>query len=211
MLRIASTLFCIFQLLLTLLCDVIFYLLYVIAKILPSSHHSNQPTIDNDTVQQQLIQLRDDHSALLLQCEDISRRLTNIEESLQWLTQISLPVDTQGNQHSTVQLSTSDHFPKSSLLATPPRRRRPSSVGIPYPLPFIPPRTPEEIRRNNIIAWVNDMRLKATTNSSKGEGWSLYVWLRRSVWDLAEQEEAASERWWNKQASKYVTNYNKNR
>jgi hypothetical protein len=80
-----------FQLLLTLLCELIFYLLNFIAKILPSSHHSNEHTLDNDMVQQQLIQLRAARSALVLQHDDISCQLASIEVSLQRLTQISLP------------------------------------------------------------------------------------------------------------------------
>jgi hypothetical protein len=58
-------------------------------------------------------------------------------------------------------LPLSDSTPQQSTV-----RRRCSrwhyKVGEPYPLPYTPPRTPEEQRRNNIIAWVNELRSQAS-------------------------------------------------
>jgi hypothetical protein len=36
---------------------------------------------------------------------------------------------------------------------------RPSSIGVPYPLPFNPQKIPEEKWRNNTITWVNELQL----------------------------------------------------
>jgi hypothetical protein len=47
------------------------------------------------------------------------------------------------------------------------QRRHGNRVGrrvAQFPLPFSPPRTPEEVRRNNIIMWLNEIRARNNNN-----------------------------------------------
>lgn len=43
--------------------------------------------------------------------------------------------------------------------------RRSKATTSYHRLPFSPPRTPEEVRRNNIIIWINEMRAQQSSTS----------------------------------------------
>ena len=75
----------------------------------------------------------------------------------------------QRPQHTTSPLRGQQQLHNQLAPTTNASPRRPStitsrqrSIGRPYPIPFSPPRTPEEVRRNNIIEWLNDIRLRNT-------------------------------------------------
>lgn len=116
-----------------------------------------------ETVQQQLVRLQAARSALLIQSADIAKRLDDIDVAIQQLNQEQLHSSTETLTTSHTIERNTNQLNQSQIQSTPPRVRsrrqnRPSSIGRPYPLPYNPPRTPEEVRRNNIIAWVNDLR-----------------------------------------------------
>ncbi len=122
-------------LLLDFLCDLILSLLNTITStfltVLRLSHQfqSNEPS------HQRLTRLQATRSALVIQQEILSRQIASIDELIN-----------RFNQHNTPPC------PRSRFHTRQP------SIGIPYPIPYTPPRTPEEERKNNIIAWVNKLR-----------------------------------------------------
>jgi hypothetical protein len=118
-----------------------------------------------ETLDQQIIRYQTRRSELLAQRDEISRQLTDIDNAIQNLHRLASTEQRATPQRTSTYLSpirTSSH--RSSQTTTPNSARRPrirhSSIGIPYPLPFNPPRTPEEERRNSIIIWVNELRAR---------------------------------------------------
>jgi hypothetical protein len=121
-----------------------------------------------------LPRLQEAHSALLFQRADLSRQISEIELLINSITQSSSPAPVPAQDTITIPTS-------SSLIPSPPstendtpqrrirRRIRRSGIGRPYPLPFTPPRTPEEIRRNNIVEWINDLRSIHTKHHGDAE------------------------------------------
>ncbi len=151
------------KLLLDILCDVIFHLFNTITNLLSTVRSSDQRLNQGETVQQQLVRLQAARSALIIQSTDIAKRLDDIDVAIQKLNQEQLhtQAETLKTSHTIERQTNPPH--QSQLQSTPPRVRsrkqnRQSSIGPLYPLPYTPPRTPEEVRRNNIIAWVNDLR-----------------------------------------------------
>jgi hypothetical protein len=111
-----------------------------------------------------LTKLQATRSVLLQQQADLSRRVADIDAAIASIQRSSNPIQQELTQQSSA-VANLYTTPSSVQHSTPPRHRRrtvqrPSSIGKPYPLPYNPPRTPEEERRNNIVAWINDLRLQ---------------------------------------------------
>jgi hypothetical protein len=121
-----------------------------------------------------LTKLQATRSELLQQQVALSQRLADIDTVIASFQQSSIQPQqdlTQQNPAVASPHTTTTHLARHS---TPPRQRRrtstkPSSIGKPYPLPYTPPRTPEEERRNNIIAWINDLRQQNINNNGNGQ------------------------------------------
>lgn len=148
-----------------LLCDFVNLLITAITTILSELQHYTRQRSPIASRHNQLARLQAEHSALLLQRDNLSRQIATLEALMltvdQTLTEANLPQRPVPDQPT----SSSHILQVPRTRPTPPRtptRRRThrSSIGIPYPLPCTPPRTPEEQRRNNIIEWINELRSK---------------------------------------------------
>jgi hypothetical protein len=140
----------------TIIRDCILFLLNTLLAILSEFARSVQQSSAVETSDQRLLRLQAARSALLLQQEDVLRKLREIAAEIDQLSQPNSTSQLLG----AVPLDTAQ--PEQPQV-TPPRvrprhTRRPSSIGCPYRRPFDPPRTPEEVRQNNIIEWINDLR-----------------------------------------------------
>lgn len=106
-------------------------------------------TTSDSSIAMQTAYLQEQRAVLLIRQDSIARQLAVLDEQIHQLTvhQDDIPVSPR----------------------TPPRSKLPkqSSIGQPYPLLYIPARTPEEQRRNDIISWVNDLRVRNLTSSDK--------------------------------------------
>jgi hypothetical protein len=107
--------------------------------------------------------LRALRSSLLRQQEIIVRQLAGIDTILTEQTQLTSSARTVLNCDERTPSTSLSEDQQQSQLVTPTRIRqrtgnRQSSIFIPYPLPYTPPRTPEEERRNNITIWINELR-----------------------------------------------------
>jgi hypothetical protein len=146
-----------------LLCSIILSLSSIITTVFSRLQHYTRQQPFDISPSTPLPRLQEAHSALLLQQADLSRRITELELLITSLTQSASPASAP-TQNITTTLTSPSLIPSIPSIenVTPQRhlrrRTRHSSVGRPYPLPFTPPRTPEEVRRNNIIEWINDLR-----------------------------------------------------
>ena len=150
-------------LLLDVLSDLILFLLNTSTTILLSLYRSTDTTTNRNQSSQNIVHLHVARSVLLLQKDAIQRRIEAIDESIKLFHQLS---NTQDSAETTAQSAAvlqheTSHLPVEQR--TPPRNRtrsntRYTNIGKPYPLPYTPPRTPDEERRNRIIEWVNDLR-----------------------------------------------------
>jgi hypothetical protein len=154
---------------LALLTDIITLLIIFFTKVSSFIQHliALAPTIGS--APHQLLCLRAQRSALVIQRDILVRQLTDIEDSIALLEQASTP-------SSTAPISMqppSSLVPTTDLIPTSPQRsyRSPSRVrcqptGRLHPLPYTPPRTPEEVRRNEVTLWINDL---ITKNNNKNK------------------------------------------
>lgn len=107
--------------------------------------------IDKSSSQEQY--LRNRQSFLVATRNLITQQLTAITASPYLNTNDPCPQPTDPTPH-----------PAQTLIpGTPVTVKSPSSVTRrrrfrPYPLPYTPPRTPEEVRKNNIVNWINEIR-----------------------------------------------------
>jgi hypothetical protein len=158
-----SLFFCmISKTLLDILCDLILYLFNTITKLLSTLRSSDRQLKQGETVQQQLVRLQAARSALQIQRADIAKRLEEIDAAINQLTQQQI-IQSEKSDTSVTTLQQTIEREQAQTQRTPPRtqsrnQKSSSSIGHPYPLPYNPPHTPEGVRRNNIIAWVNDLR-----------------------------------------------------
>ncbi len=98
---------------------------------------------------------------MLLQQEELSHQIAEIEATIQRLTQSVSNTQNMINptSYSNILSSASPQLILTNI--TPLRQRRwQTSIGEPYPLPFRPPRTPEVEHHNNIITWINELWLQ---------------------------------------------------
>ncbi len=117
--------------------------------------------------------LQAERQALLAQRDYISRQIAQLDELLRSTTGTPNSVITAETE--TLPVTPSPSIPlqrNASQRSTPPRsgvhnRNRSLRIGQPYPIPYTPPRTPEEERRNNVIAWLNDLRLQNQLKDGK--------------------------------------------
>jgi hypothetical protein len=125
------------------------------------------PSAVTESASQQIIQLQAEHAALVTHQEILSRQIADKDASIHHLQVASTISPTETNIPPSTVTNTFINFTSQNLRNTPPHPRtrssRSSSIGVPYPPPFTPPRTPDEERRNSIIAWVNEIRKQAKT------------------------------------------------
>ncbi len=145
-----------------LLCSIILVLSSVITTVFSRLQNYIRQQTFNISSSISLPRLQEAHSALLLQQDELSQQNTELELLINSITQ-SLSSTLAPTQNTTTTPTPSSLIPSliSTDTNTPQRslwhRIRCSSIGRPYPLPFTPPRTPEELRRNNIVEWINDL------------------------------------------------------
>lgn len=147
------------------LCDFINILITAITTILSELQNYTRQRSLLRSRDNQLTRLQAEHSALLLQRDNLSKQIATLETLMltagQTLSATNRPQQTESDPSSS-SLHTLHVPPPQPIPPRTPTRRRTqrSSIGIPYPLPYTPPRTPEEQRRNNIIEWINELRSK---------------------------------------------------
>jgi hypothetical protein len=138
--------------LLDLLCNVILIILNTCITLFFAIYRSLQRLQSTDLSNHQLLRLQASRSLLVIQQEEISRWLEEIDTSIQHSEHQS---DNTIHQQPAISPSTS---PQTTPLRSRQRMfHQNTSSGHPYPLPFNPPRTPEEVRSNNIVAWLNNL------------------------------------------------------
>ncbi len=136
-----------------LLCDIVIFIPTTITNTILTLKNSLRHSPTNESLHSYVFHLQTERSALLVQRDNISRQLAALDASIQSILR-STPLELSDPPQS---------HPVDSQLSntTPPPRHRISNrthqvgIGILYPLPFTPARTPETARRNSIIAWVN--------------------------------------------------------
>jgi hypothetical protein len=161
-----------FTILLHLFCDVIKFLLTILTHFISILlSRPLQPLPTADSLPNQLICLRAKRSALIAQWDLIQHQIADLDASINVIIQLSDSNQTS-NALSSPQLSRPHLSPPSSTpthqtqhpTPTTPQwtcsTTHPTSTGKPYPIPYLPPCTPEEERRNNIIIWVNELRAR---------------------------------------------------
>jgi hypothetical protein len=163
-----------FTILLHFFCDVIKFLLSILSHFISIiQSRPLQPLPTADSLPNQLICLRAQRSALIAQRDLIQHQIADLDASINVIIQLSDSNQTSNalispqlsRPHLSSPSSTPTHQTQHHTPTTPQRRRtrsttHPTSTGKPYPIPYLPPRTPEEERRNNIISWVNELRAR---------------------------------------------------
>jgi hypothetical protein len=145
-----------------ILFDFLIFFITFASNVISSLRHRNTPPTESLSIRLQ--RLQNERSELIIQRENLSIKITDIESSIKDI-QLSI-ADTRNiartpsrdtlHQRGPDTASSSSLHPVSRLR---PRARR-STVGIPYPTPYTPPRTPEEERRNRVVEWLNELRLQ---------------------------------------------------
>ncbi len=120
---------------------------------------------------QQRLLLQAQWAILLTQRDSIDRQLAELDLSLTPQQQnqiISSPL--HGHSPITDSSLSTRRFSSRTTPATQRRQRsRPNSNSYsfaPHPIPFTPPRTPDEVRRNNIVIWLNEIRARQHQENS---------------------------------------------
>jgi hypothetical protein len=157
--------------LITIFCDILHFLLtHLLVFISKIRYYIDQLNLIN--VQDiQLRKLRVQQSVLIAQRDLLQQQIDSITVSIDSIiastespsTSQVVPISSApipSDHQQLPQLPPSTSTPQQS---TARRRiaRRHYKVGEPYPLPYTPPKTPEEQRRNNIVAWINELRSQA--------------------------------------------------
>jgi hypothetical protein len=156
-----------------LLCDIITFLLNCIINIISRLRYLCRRYYSTALSSYQCHRLQAERQALLIQRDYISRQIAQINELLHSTTSPSNSVVTAEIENLPVTPSPSITLQRNaSQRSTPPRsgvhhRHRSVRIGHPYPIPYTPPRTPEEERRNNVIAWLNELRLQNQLKDGK--------------------------------------------
>jgi hypothetical protein len=156
-----------------LLCTLITFLLNSIINILFRLRYLCRQCYSSELSPYQRQRLQAERQALLVQRNCILHQITQLDELLQSGTSPSTSIVTPDIQ--TLPSNSSPSIPSSRNTlqrSTPPRRgvnnrQRSVRIGQPYPIPYTPPRTPEEERRNNVIAWLNVLRLQNQLKDGK--------------------------------------------
>jgi hypothetical protein len=143
-------------------------LLSIFITIFSRLNDSLKRSSSEESAADKLLRLKNERNALIHQRDQITNQLEAIDTSIQQLSAESNTIITTFDQ----RLDSSYSSPRRAVVVSPterpPRptqrtRQRLTSIGVPYPLPFTPPRTPEEERRNRVVAWVNELRLQNCT------------------------------------------------
>lgn len=147
---------------LDLLFDIIIFFLTLASKII--SFLSKRDSLPIESESTRLHRLQRERSELVIQRETLPLQITNIESSIQNIqkeiidnrnTDRTPPRDTPDQR----DLATASSRPLHPINRFRPRGRR-STVVRPYPIPYTPPRTPDEERRNRVVEWLNELRLR---------------------------------------------------
>jgi hypothetical protein len=167
--------------LLHLFCDFLRFFLISIIHCITIFQSYMRSLHSMDSLATQLQKLQAKRSTLLAQCDSLQQQIAHLDASITCINRLSTSISltspesqeqvTNFSAMSTQRISSippnSTNFPPQH---TPQRRNyRPNTcrsfIGEPYPLPFTPPRTPEEKCRNNIIIWVNELRSQNNTSA----------------------------------------------
>jgi hypothetical protein len=148
-----------------LLCNLINLIITTITTILSElqNYTRNRPLTGSRHTQ--LTRLQAEHSALLLQWDNLSQQIADLEALMHTAGHTFVPTTPLQQTASDPSSLSFPTLQNPQTRTTPPRTptrhcTHRSSIGRPYPLPYSPPRTPDEARRNRIVEWVNELRLK---------------------------------------------------
>jgi hypothetical protein len=163
----ALTIFCMITLLLLLLCAIISFLINTQSQLSLAIHHLLQFLLSDKPRNQQNNWLHATHTALLTHRDIISRQIEATDTLLQSLLALTNQHQRPQNTNSPLRGQQQLHSQLAHVTNASPRRpfnntSRQRSIGRPYLIPFSPPRTPEEVQRNNIIEWLNNIRSRNT-------------------------------------------------
>jgi hypothetical protein len=161
--------------LLDFLRDLALLIINTITKIISSASSVHQQS-GNGLEPENINHLQETRSALLRQQDEVSCQLEVIETTIQRLT-YSASQDKQDLNQLTTSTPSSvilETVQSTQSNITPLRQRRrrtlrQTNIGEPYPLPFSSPRTPEEVRHNNIVIWLNEIRSQHQNNHGNPE------------------------------------------
>jgi hypothetical protein len=159
-----SFFFCMIPLIINLLCDFVIFIITIVPNIISALSRLKRDSLLTESSSTRLRSLIKERSKLIIQRENISRKIANAEASIQNI-QNTLATTSDITQTPPRNILPQRVFemtspvPSISLRRVHSRNRR-SSIGIPYLLPFTPPRTSEEKRCNSIIVWVLDCKAR---------------------------------------------------
>lgn len=147
-----------------LLFNFLIFVFTITFNIISYLYRLTRESLLSESSSARLHRLVKEHSELVVQRENISIKIANVEASINNIK--ATLANNKNNTHTpprdTLHKPYSDTvslIPPNSLNSGHPRIRQ-TTIGKPHPLPYTPPRTPDEEQRNRIVAWVNKLRLQ---------------------------------------------------
>jgi hypothetical protein len=151
--------------------DFVIFLLNTLTNLLFAYHrHYSANSLPNDTVTQHHCHLQAARVTLLCHKDEISHRIEEIDIAIQHIQASHTTSVSSTIPDSSPVVSFPNIIPSPNLQRKPIRRRlstnnRQIRADEPYPLPYRPPRTPDEERKNRIVTWVNELRSRNNSTS----------------------------------------------
>jgi hypothetical protein len=143
--------------------DFVIFLLNTLTNLLFTYYrHYSANSLPYDNVNQHYSHLQAARETLLHHKDELSRRIEEIDSAIKHIQEFPVTSFSSTTQDSSPSVPLSTTIPSPILQQTPPRTRishnnRHLSAVKPYPLPYCPPRTPDEERKNRIVTWVNEL------------------------------------------------------
>jgi hypothetical protein len=151
--------------------DFIIFLLNTLTNLLFNFHHHySTHNLPDDTDTQHHRHLQAACATLLRHKDELSRRIEEIDIAIHNLQESPTTSISRLPTEASKAVLSPESTRLQTLQRTPIRIRttnnnRQSRANDPYPLPYCPPRTPDEERKNRIVAWVNELRTKNKLSS----------------------------------------------
>jgi hypothetical protein len=143
--------------------DFVIFLLNTLTNLLFAYHcHYSANSLPNNTMTQHHSLLQAARATLLRHKDELSRRIEEIDIVIQHLQATHRTSVSSTTPDSYPSVSLQNNIPSPNLQRTPIRNRISNNIrqfraDEPYPLPYRPPRTPDEERKNRIATWVNKL------------------------------------------------------
>ena len=155
-------------------CDIVIFVLTILILVLFTLYIVVKRVTFRTSTSEKLLHFTEARAAFILQQNNIQKQIDDIDILIQQFSPSSPSVNSTVSQTpETIPLSSTNHPavspPRPPSRSTLRRRPRHARIGEPYPLPFNPPRTPEEERQNSVTVWINELRLKnISSNGNTG-------------------------------------------